>query len=70
VLDVDVVIVSHGGDGPPLARLAPFLPRMLHSDSLIFVEQPIAASGGSAFKIVRPDEVLALTRSVRLRQAA
>ena len=68
---IDLVIVSLGLDAASLARTWYYLPRVLHSRSLVMVEEPTGLKEGVRVRLAAPREVRSLAaKAAPGRQAA
>ena len=68
---IDLVIVSLGLDAASLARMWYYLPRVLHSRSLVMVEEPTGGKQGVRVRPATPREVRSLAaKAAPGRQAA
>jgi hypothetical protein len=66
----DLLIVSADQDEAALSRAWFFVPRMLHADSRICLEEPQAANKGTRFRVIQPEDVELLAAAGSLKSAA
>ena len=66
----DLLVVSADQDETALSRAWFFVPRMLHSDSRICLEEPQAANKGTRFRVIQPEDVELLAAESSSRSAA
>lgn len=68
--ETDLLVVAADQDGESLAQSWFYVPRMLHSHSLVLVEQPTGRDGTSRWRATPPEELAMLASIVPARRAA